>query len=106
MIGTTFKFDEAKIMEEGKYTIQQLHDKVDQLASKSFLTKESPGHYSSNKGENAFALVGRTILKLEEEPWFVDNLSEWLLYEDEETEDVLSQFRERNHGKRKGYERF
>lgn len=104
MIGTTFKFDEAKIKAEGKYTVDQLHDKVDQLASKSFLKKEEPGHYSSNMGEHAFALVGRTILKLEDEPWFVNNLSEWILYEDEETEDVLSQCRGRGHGQGEGYE--
>lgn len=98
MIGMTFKFEEEKINAEGNYTVEQLHNMVDQLASKSFLTKEEPGHYSSNMGEHAFALVGRTILKLEEESWFVDNVSEWLMYEDEEAEDILLQYKERNRG--------
>lgn len=94
MIGMIFKFDEAKINAEGNSTVEQLHNMVDQLASKSFLTKEASGHYSSIMGKHAFALVGRTILKLEEEPWFVDNVSEWLMYEDEEAEDILLQYKE------------
>ena len=95
MIGMIFKFNEPKIEADGKYTVKQLHDKVDQVAAKSFLLKEGTGHYFSNMDEHAFALVGRTLLKLDEESWFVDNLEEWLLYEDDCAEDVLTKHRER-----------
>lgn len=104
MIGTTFKFDEAKVKAEGTYTLNQLHEKVDAVAAKSFLSKEEPGHYASDMEEHAFALVGRTILKLEKEPWFVNNICEWLLYEDGDEEDVLSQYRERTRGRNGGGE--
>lgn len=103
MIGMIFKFDEAKIRAEGKYTVKELYDAVDRVAARSYLTKEEPGHYIGNMGEHSFALVGRTILALEKEPWFINNLSEWLYYNGDSMEDVIAKHRERYHGKSEEY---
>lgn len=98
MVGTTFKFNEAKIIEDGQYTVEQLHEKVDLVASKNLLTKERPGQYLSDIGVHDFALVGRAILNLKDEPWFINNISEWLLHIDGNTEDILAHYAEGCHG--------
>lgn len=98
MVRTTFKFNEAKIIEDGQYTIEQLHEKVDLVASKNLLTKEQPGQYLSDIGTHDFALVGRAILTLKDEPWFINNISEWLINIDGNTEDILAHYAEGGHG--------
>lgn len=94
MFGMVFEFDEAKVETGGNYTVEQLHDKVDQVAEKYFLYKKEAGHYTNYMERYAYYLVLRTLQALREEPWFMDYVSELRIYGDDIDEEELARYRE------------
>ncbi len=96
-------FDEEKVKQYGKYTVEQLYAMLDTLMEHRSIDKLSEGVYQvrneSEKYEEVFAAF---LMILPRTEWFISCADKWLYYYDEGSEDCLEEhqkFLEHENGK-------
>ncbi|PSM52737.1 hypothetical protein CBLAS_0856 [Campylobacter blaseri] len=80
-IGVRLLLDEEKIKREGKYSVDELYAKIDDLA-KGILIKRDNHIYEAPSNRNDLAnIMIFTLTRLSRRQWFVDNCKELVLLE-------------------------
>ena len=82
--------DEDRIAKEDKYDLIKIYAYLDKLFQKRGMKKEDGWYINGN-----FTTCGAVIINLTSKDWFLDNVDEWLWYDedDESTEDLKAHYR-------------
>ena len=82
--------DEDRIAKEDKYDLMKIYSYLDKLFQKRGMKKEDGWYINGN-----FTTCGAVIIHLTSKDWFLDNVDEWLWYDedDESTEDLKAHYR-------------
>ena len=84
------KLNEEKARENGKYTVEEMYKKIDDLAKKVNITKkDKEGAFVGNNDRYDLASFIRIVLTLKDCNWFKPYVEEWLWDENGEVEDVV-----------------
>ena len=84
------KLNEEKARENGKYTVEEMYKKIDDLAKKVNITKkDKEGAFLGNNDRYDLASFIRIVLTLKDCNWFKPYVEEWLWDENGEVEDVV-----------------
>ncbi|MDA3062947.1 MULTISPECIES: hypothetical protein [unclassified Campylobacter] len=96
LLGTKIVLDEAKIKQEGKYSVDELWSRIDKIANSCNMQKSDTNTYYAVRGENGFSSLGSFVyVYLIKEKWFIDNVKEWLWLDEEEgNEDLIKDIAE------------
>ena len=75
---------------EDKYDLMKIYSYLDKLFQKRGMKKEDGWYINGN-----FTTCGAVIIHLTSKDWFLDNVDEWLWYDedDESTEDLKAHYR-------------
>ena len=101
MFGTRFELDEEKILREGKYDLEAMYARIEEVATtRAKMTKVSKNHYEFRGKENAQAYLGILVFNfLKHCEWFAKNVKTWEWLGDSNDEnyvgDMIAFFRER-----------
>ncbi|MDA3053277.1 hypothetical protein OFO01_07065 [Campylobacter sp. JMF_01 NE2] len=101
LLGTKIVLDEAKIKQEGKYSVDELWSKIDKIANSCNMQKSDANTYYATSDENGFSNLGSfAYVYLIKEKWFIDNVKEWLWLDEEEgDEDMMGDVMEVRNAK-------
>ncbi|MBE5846641.1 MAG: hypothetical protein E7300_03095 [Lachnospiraceae bacterium] len=90
MMKMLIKMDEAKIREERKYDISKINAYLAKAFAKRHMELDDDGWYINGN----FSTCGSLIITLSQKDWFIDNLMEWLWYDEEDasTEDLKARY--------------
>ena len=84
------KLNEEKARENGKYTVEEMYKKIDDLAKKVNKTKkDKEGAFVGNNDRYDLSSFIRIVLTLKDCNWFKPFVKEWLWDENGEVEDVV-----------------
>ena len=92
------QLDSDKINSQSKYTEDTISKKLDEIFFKRGFTLFLDGkrrNYCGSENENDFARMGIILNGLRKQTWFVENVSEWLLCNNEDGVDEMD-FTEEN----------
>lgn len=90
------QMDEKKIEKSGEYSVEQINTMVSEVARKKGITKRNDeGLYIGNGDDKDFSNFGRIVLYLKDQDWFLPFVKTWILYADEETDDMATYFKKR-----------
>lgn len=77
--GTRIVMDEDKIRREGKYELDKLYQKIDEIAEHAGLIKKNKYTYICQGNEKDLAVLGIfNFMNLVEKEWFTKNVKEWI----------------------------
>lgn len=101
MLKCEVHLDDEKILADGVYTPEEVHNAVDNAFEMFDLVKGENGFYLEKGNENDFAHFGSVILSLSRTDWFMDYVDKWIWYNSDDsadpenfrTEDVLDFYR-------------
>jgi len=79
MIKMKIVLDEEKMLHEG-YDIEHTWNLIDELFQRLELSKAEKGYYMGSNKSTDFAHFGLAGIKLGEQDWFLDNVIEWLWF--------------------------
>ena len=81
--------DEDRIAKEDKYDLIKIYAYLDKLFQKRGMKTEDGWYINGN-----FTTCGAVIINLTSKDWFLDNVDEWLWYDedDESTEDLKAHY--------------
>ena len=97
MMRMKIKLNEAKAKEDGKYTLDEMYKRIDNLANEVNITKKEGKHiYIGNNDRYDFASFGRMIIALGNCDWYKKCIEEWLWYDDYEVDDMMDFFNRRS----------
>ena len=92
MMKMLIKLDEDKIRADGKYDVAAVWNWIDKQFARYNCIKESKGEgkvlYSGNPISDYFTCMGLSYLSLRKQQWFAQYCSEWVLYSNEDDEDL------------------
>lgn len=74
MMKMLITLDDDKIIREGKYDINKIHDYLDRQFEKTGMHKDTDNWYSNGD----FSSCGSMSIILSRKEWFLDNIKEWL----------------------------
>ena len=90
MMRMKIKLNEEKARENGKYTVEEMYKKIDDLAKKVNITKkDKEGAFVGNNDRYDLVSFIRIVLTLKDCNWFKPFVKEWLWDENGEVEDVV-----------------
>lgn len=90
MMKMKIKLNEAKAKENGKYTLDEMYKKIDNLANEVNITKkEGKNIYIGNNDKYDLACFGRIAMALGECHWFLNCVDEWIWHLDDGTQDMI-----------------
>ncbi|MDE6913991.1 MAG: hypothetical protein K2P35_09890 [Lachnospiraceae bacterium] len=96
MMKMEVQMDEKKIEKSGEYSVEQINTMVSEVARKKGITKRNDeGLYIGNGDDKDFSNFGRIVLYLKDQDWFLPFVKTWILYADEETDDMATYFKKR-----------
>lgn len=91
MLKVEFKLDEEKIIAEAQYSLDSMHEVLDNAFSKYQFRKEelSDGSicYYGNGKPRDYGAFGLLITTLSDVEWFMNNLTKWLWYNSDDGRD-------------------
>ncbi len=91
--------NEQKILNHSTYTLENIYDRIDDIAKKSNMIKIDKYTYVS-KNLNPSDLGIFVWNHLEESSWFMDNVTEWIWIDKEDgVQDILQYIRQRDNEK-------
>ncbi len=77
--GTRIVMDEDKIKREGIYDLEELYQKIDELAEHAGLIKKNKYTYICQGNERDLAALGIfNFMNLVKKEWFTRNVKEWI----------------------------
>ena len=81
--------DEDKIIKENKYDLTKINGYLENLFQKRGMKKESDWYVDGD-----FTTCGSIIINLTSKDWFMDNIEEWLWYDedDDSIEDLKAHY--------------
>ncbi len=84
------ELDENKILNEGKYDLSKINAYLSKAFAKRNMSKDNANWYRNGN----FTSCGSLILVLSQKDWFMDNVKQWLWYdeEDESIEDLKAHY--------------
>ena len=101
--GIKIVMDEEKILQEGKYTLEEIYKNIDDLAEFSRMKKIDKFYYVS-KNDSPSDLGCFVWSNLEEQDWFIENVKEWLwLDKDDGVHDIFARIIEKRRLNEKIY---
>ena len=77
--GIKIVMNEEKIINEKKYSLKEIYNKIDELADFARMKKIDKYNYIS-KNQSPSDLGCFALTNLEEHKWFMENVKEWLWY--------------------------
>lgn len=90
MIKMFIKMNEEKIKKSERYSLDKIYSALDRIFREKGLKKvmASNGieYYGSDRPVD-FAYLGKIMLGLKNQEWFMDNVSEWLFCSNDDTDD-------------------
>lgn len=87
-------FDENKVKEYGKYSVEQLYAMLDTLMERRKIDKLSEGIYQAREDNNEYENVFFSFLMvLPKTDWFIKCADKWLYYYNDGVEDCLEEHR-------------
>lgn len=107
MIKMIIRMDDEKIASEGKYSLDGIYYAIDSAFLQMQLPqlKESADYrvYCDNNHALGYGRFGRIVNTFKRQPWFMENVSEWKLCDDEDMdnadayneEDLLEHYRKK-----------
>ncbi len=96
MMKMEVQMDEKKIKQSGAYSVEQINTMVSEVAKKKGITKKNEsGLFIGNGDDKDFSNFGRIVLYLVDQEWFLPFVKTWVLYADEETDDMAAYFKKR-----------
>ena len=96
MMKMEVQMDENKIKKSGGYSVEQINDMVSEVARKKGISKRNDkGLFIGNGDDKDFSNFGRIVLYLIDQDWFLPFVKTWMLYADEETDDLANYFKKR-----------
>ena len=99
MLGTKIVLDEEKIINEGKYDVEEVWKAIDEMAEKLDLVKINGNTFIGKGNKHELAQLGIFIYdNLVEDQFFTKNVKEWLWYEDNITIDLIESMKKNNFG--------
>ena len=99
MLGTKIVLDEEKIINEGKYDLQEIYRKIDELASENYLIKKDKYTYFAKGDSQDLSNLGIFLYDcLVEKKWFTQNIEEWKWLDGETEDDLISEMKRHNFG--------
>ena len=95
-MGTKIVLDEEKIKQEGKYNLDEMYAKIDEIAKICNMQKHDKHTYYAIKGNKSLGDLGLFVYDyLMETKWFITNIKEWWwLDEDDGDESLLEDIKE------------
>lgn len=107
MLKMAISMNEDKINMEGKYKSASIYIAIENAFSQMGFRRISDGTnsllYCDNGDTRDYGRFGKIVNTLKRQPWFMDNVSEWLLYDSDDSEypedfnieDLLNHYREK-----------
>lgn len=98
--GTRIVLDEEKIIKEGKYDLNKLYQKIDEIAEYVGLIKKNKYTYICQGNEKDLAALGIfNFMNLVEKEWFTKNVKEWTWIDGKEGDtDLIESCKNYNEG--------
>ncbi|MDA3046449.1 hypothetical protein OFO10_04690 [Campylobacter sp. VBCF_06 NA8] len=96
LMGTRIVLDEEKIKQEGKYNLDEMYAKIDEMAQVCNMQKHDRHTFYAIKGEKSLSDLGIFIWSyLMKAKWVTTNVKEWVwLDEDEGDESLMDKAKE------------
>lgn len=98
MIKCEILFDKDKILRDGEYSLDSIQKATDHVFAARYIEKDSNGLYVTSGADEDYVSFMSIIISLKRQQWFLNNLSKWLLYVDEDdtgefyTEDLIDRY--------------
>ena len=93
MMKMKVQMNEKKIEKSGEYTVEQLNNMVIEVAKRKGITKrDEKGLFIGNDDDKDFSNFGRIVLYLVDQEWFLPLVKTWVLYEDDDENDLKTYF--------------
>ena len=87
------QMNEKKIEQSSEYTVEQLNNMVIEVARRKGITKKNDkGLFIGNGDDKDFSNFGRIVLYLIDQEWFLPYVETWVLYEDDDEDDLKAYF--------------
>ena len=114
MLKMVIRIDENKVLTEKKYRLDGIYSTINcafmRRGFKRQASEKDALVYCSNGKASDFASFGIIVNTLKRETWFLENITEWSLYESEDSdnpddfsvEDLLARYRKKYWGLRGG----
>lgn len=97
MMKMKVQLNEKKIEKNSEYTVDEINNMVIKVAQDRGITKiTEKGLFIGNDDNNDFSNFGLIVLYLAKQNWFLPYVKNWILYAEEETDDLAKYFREYN----------
>ncbi len=80
--------DREKILEEERYSFDKMQAAVDAVLVDGYgLVKEGDGFYYGQNAADDYSRFWLAILKLKDQPWFLDNVKSFLWFNSDDSDD-------------------
>lgn len=90
LMGTKIVLDEEKIKQEGKYNLDEMYAKIDEMAKACNMQKHDKYTYYAIRGNKSLSDLGIFIWSyLMEAKWITTNVKEWEWLDEEEGNESL-----------------
>ncbi|MDL2302147.1 hypothetical protein LJC58_07320 [Lachnospiraceae bacterium OttesenSCG-928-D06] len=90
MLKMVISLNDNKINTEGKYKSASIYNAIDnaflQMGLRRISDETNRLQYCDNGDARDYGRFGKIVNTLKRQPWFLDNISEWLLYTSEDSE--------------------
>jgi len=99
MIKMQIIMDDAKILQEKKYSLEKIYAALDDyFINKLHINKGDDGFYIGSGAKGDFGNFGLAMWTLGKKAWFMDNVTTWLYFNSEDSDDpndfVIEDFRD------------
>ncbi len=93
MISMEIAFDTRKVKKNGKYTLSDILEKLNNVMENNGITrKDKNGFYVGNEDDKDLGRFICAIGDLREEEWFFPFLKKWMWYVDNSRNDMLKHY--------------
>ena len=90
MLKMSIQMNTSKILAENKYSLTTIYQAIHSVFHQSGLNKFSEASnsliYQGNDNSRDFGRFGKIYNFLRKQSWFIDNVSSWILYDNEDSE--------------------
>ena len=91
MMKMLIKLDEERIKAEGKYDLADMWRKIDEQFEKACTKQVQPDGaalYSGDNQKDYYTCIGLAYLHLRKQQWFAAYCSKWIMFSNEDNEDL------------------
>jgi hypothetical protein len=83
-------FNEEKILEDGIYNLNDMHERLDKLFQSLQMNKQGKGIYIGGD----FAKHGAAVWRLTDSICFMTYVKKWIMVQDSKAEDLVAHYKE------------